>query len=397
MCGIVAAFNHGENKEPVNEDITNQLEDQLNRGKEGFGIAFLNQHKNVCIERSTELVKTIVDLKLNKSRMILLHHRYPTSSENKVSQTHPILVSDGSLEYNYLVVHNGVIHNEDDLKEEHENELGFVYKTKRIKDKGYTTEKEEYNDSESLAIEAARFIEKQSNKIKAEGSAAFIAIQIDKKTNKAKNLFFARNSSNPLNMSKTRGKLRLSSEGEGDPIKEDTLYSCNLIDFKLTKRACIIDTWKVTPKSYTPVSPYPEWSKPGAISKANEANKEELANRYITTGKEEEKEEEEEEETIQDMAQDQMNEIQEKTEQECTNLMTECINSMVDDLFDEQEIKSERQIKRQYINEVIDEIEEKLIKVYESLGEAAAEIVLKAEIEKENIQSIEEYEESLST
>ena len=36
MCGIITAFNYGDNKEPVNEWIKNQLQDQFHRGSKGF-------------------------------------------------------------------------------------------------------------------------------------------------------------------------------------------------------------------------------------------------------------------------------------------------------------------------------------------------------------------------
>jgi predicted glutamine amidotransferase len=165
--------------------------------------------------------------------MIMLHHRMPTSSENKISQTHPILVNNGSLKHKYLVVHNGVINNEDEMREKHMNQLGFVYTTDRTTDTG----KEEFNDSEALAIEVARFVEKQTSKIESIGSAAFIAYEIDKKTNKLLNVHFCRNSS-PLKLSMTRNKIRLSSEGEGEDVKENTMYSFSIKDFKLKKRVC---------------------------------------------------------------------------------------------------------------------------------------------------------------
>jgi len=265
MCGIIAAFNYAEKKhqrvKTVNKWIIDQLEDQLHRGDQGFGSVFIDDKtKKLTLERSTEICKMLLDIRFNQSKMMMVHHRYPTSSENKISQTHPILVSDGSLKHNYLVVHNGVIHNSDDLREKHINELGFIYSTDRIKDKEETTEIEEYNDSETLAIEVARFIEGQTNKIEAVGSAAFICLRINKKTNKVNKLFFARNS-NPLKMSKTRGKLRLSSEGEGDNIKENTMYFCDTTDYKLQQKPCIIDTWKSTSKIET--GEYEHWAKGG--------------------------------------------------------------------------------------------------------------------------------------
>lgn len=245
MCGIIAAFNFGNNKENVNKDVVNQLEDQISRGQSGFGITTIDEKNIVKTERATELTKALLDLRFNLSKMIIMHHRTPTSSENKISQTQAILVSNGSLKYNYLVCHNGMIQNDLEMRKKHMDELGFVYTTDRIKNRWGTQPEEEFNDSESLAIELARFIEKQTDKIEAVGCAAFVVLQTEKETNKAKSIFFGRNS-NPLIMSKSRNKMRLSSEGEGSPIQEDIMYECNLKDFKLKKQKCKIETSKHT-------------------------------------------------------------------------------------------------------------------------------------------------------
>lgn len=234
MCGIIGAFNFNKNKETVNEDVLNILQDQIQRGKEGFGVTMIGKDNKVETMRATIPAKAILDLYMNKAKMIVMHHRMPTSSENKISQTHPIEVDNNLLKHKYLVVHNGVVRNCDKLKKEHEAE-GYKYTTVRTR-QWYSKEEEEYNDSEALAIEAAYYIEKQTKGLKIEGSVAFIAIQIEKETNIAKQIFFGRNDSNPLKLSASRSKIRLSSEGEGDNIKAFTLYNFKLKDFKIHKR-----------------------------------------------------------------------------------------------------------------------------------------------------------------
>lgn len=234
MCGIIGAFNFNKNKETVNENVLNILQDQIQRGKEGFGVTMIGKNNKVETMRATIPAKAILDLYMNKAKMIVMHHRMPTSSENKISQTHPIEVDNNLLKYKYLVVHNGVVRNCDKLKKEHEAK-GYKYTTVRIR-QWYSKEEEEYNDSEALAIEAACYIEKQTKGLKIEGSVAFIAIQIEKETNIAKQIFFGRNDSNPLKLSASRNKIRLSSEGEGDNIKESILYNFKLKDFKIHKR-----------------------------------------------------------------------------------------------------------------------------------------------------------------
>ncbi len=233
MCGIVAGFNINQNKNPVNEDIATIYEDQFHRGIKGFGTIFINENKSFNLKRATEPIKFMVQLlqPSNKTTGIIAHHRFPSSSENKISQTHPILVSNKELKYDYLVIHNGGIANDKWRKVEQEK-LGYEYTTARITDKNFP----EHNDSEALAIDLARFIEQKDKTIPAVGTAAFIAIAISKKTTKINRIFFGRNSGNPLNLAKSNKQIRISSEGPGNEIKENILYSFNLKDFKIQKR-----------------------------------------------------------------------------------------------------------------------------------------------------------------
>lgn len=165
--------------------------------------------------------------------MIIMHHRTPTSSNNKLSQTHPLIIDNENLKYKYAFVHNGMISNADDVKKAHE-QLGFEYLTAYKQEWTNATPDIKFNDSESLAIELARFIEKQTDTLATMGSVAFIGIQINRKTNKVIKVFFGRNTS-PLNLSATRGKIRLSSESKGNPILENTLYSFEPSNYKLKK------------------------------------------------------------------------------------------------------------------------------------------------------------------
>lgn len=226
MCGIVGAFS--KNNKPVNDWITDTFQDQLDRGTRGFGAVTFDKltHK---VFRSTEPAKILVDLALNKSSNIMFHHRMPSSSENKLSQTHPILVTHPLFKHSYLIIHNGVIHNDDEMKKVHEG-LGFVYNTylKTKEDANYVWGT--FNDSEALAIELARFMEGEIKKIGAEGSMAFIGLQI--KGKKVVKIFFGRNSS-PLNMLLNKKGLFLSSEGEGHEIEANKLFKYNLTNYAL--------------------------------------------------------------------------------------------------------------------------------------------------------------------
>jgi len=253
MCGIICAVNSGSNKKTINESVVLQFEDQKDRGVNGFGIIKINEDMGYKVERATEGYKFMYDIHQDLVRAMIVHHRIPTSSDNKIKQTHPILVDNGSLQYKYLVVHNGVIRNDDALKKEHED-LGFQYNTQ---------DKEQFNDSEALAIELARFIERQTEVIGTLGAVAFVCAQIDKKTKQVKEIFFGRNKDNPLNMAKTREKIFISSTGPGEEVAPFKLYHFKIdSELKLNKRT--MPFFKEEIKTVVPI-----WTKP-ILTKAEE-------------------------------------------------------------------------------------------------------------------------------
>lgn len=230
MCGIIAAFNQKKG-ESVNEDVINIFEDQHPRGTEGFGVIGIDGKGKPSVMRSTEGCKFMFDLHKKKWNMMVVHHRTPTSTKNKIKQTHPLVVSHEELPSDFLVIHNGVINNAKDLWKTH-TANGYVYTTEEEASKGFV----KWNDSEGLAIEAARFISKLSDRIEAIGSTAFIALELDKKTSVVKRVHFGRNT-NPLNLAATRGQIVLSSEGKGGEIKAMTLYTFDPFgDMNLKKR-----------------------------------------------------------------------------------------------------------------------------------------------------------------
>jgi hypothetical protein len=81
-----------------------------------------------------------------------------------------------------------------------------------------------FNDSEALAIELALVIEGKTSEITANGSIAFVVLQVDKETQKTKAMYFGRNFGSPLIMEKNRKFLTLKSEGEGKSVKAGFLY-----------------------------------------------------------------------------------------------------------------------------------------------------------------------------
>ena len=240
MCGIVAAF---DKKVNVNNDVLLQFEDQSSRGTNGFGSIFLEEDGSFGLERATGQIKAIIDIKLKEAKQIIFHHRQPSSSKNKISQTHPILIESGDLKNKYFIVHNGVIYNSDERRKYHEEELGYNYSTLK-EEKGWGETKEwMYNDSETIGYDIARFIEGQTKKIKSAGSCAFIVARVSKKTGKINRVYFGRNESNPLHLaSNGKSRITLSSEGKGDNIKKDMLYSFKLSDYKIVKKKMTVPT-----------------------------------------------------------------------------------------------------------------------------------------------------------
>jgi glucosamine 6-phosphate synthetase-like amidotransferase/phosphosugar isomerase protein len=249
MCGIITIINHRD-KKPINQIAIDLYENQYSRGQQGFGMLYLNETNEVKISRACEPVKAFLDLKENKSNIIMFHHRTPTSSSNKLEQTHPLLVENKDLKYNYYVIHNGIINNEDEMKIKHE-ESGYYYKTTYKDNFG-----EKFNDSESLAIDLAMYIEKKKDKIETTGSVAFVVAQINKKTKKIKEIFYGHNSGSPLTFSNNGGVLSIASEGLKQEVKEDIMYKWNINNKKLTKQKIEINTFKQTTFNQTGITRY---------------------------------------------------------------------------------------------------------------------------------------------
>ncbi len=242
MCGLIAVIDTNKKKN-VNDKVIDAYENQYKRGEEGFGLVSVNKEGKIRLDRSTEPIKFMYDLHNVKSSIMFAHHRTPTSTENKLNQTHPILVANKWLKHKYLIMHNGVIRNADTLKTKHEA-AGFIYTTdtgrvEEYDEDGYGTGvygtkpalgyyyKNKFNDSESLAIELALFIEGLEPTVEFEGSAAFLVIQINKNTGKFEKFFYGRHI-NPLNIYRDAGFITIASEGEGIEIPEDIIFETKL-------------------------------------------------------------------------------------------------------------------------------------------------------------------------
>jgi len=234
MCGLIGEFNTKTSKsqkgKDANDFVMNQYQDQYTRGTRGFGIIRINEKGKIETDRATQETKFLIDLTLKKAPMILAHHRQPTSTDNKMRQTHPMFVSNKILKKDYLFMHNGVVTGITDIKKKHE-ELGFKYTTEC--EPTYTGESIKWNDTETLAIEMVLFLEGKTKEIETTNRAAFLIVQINKKTQKAEKVYFGQHQNGDLNMDKKSGTMKISSEGIGEQVEGEKLFSFNIGDNKM--------------------------------------------------------------------------------------------------------------------------------------------------------------------
>jgi hypothetical protein len=111
------------------------------------------------------------------------------------------------------------------LKKEHEK-LGINYVS--LQPDGT------FNDSEALIYDLARFVEGQTDKVKATGSVAFIMVK--RHNGKPISVLFGRNSGSPLKIWKDKKGITLSSEGKGTDVPVNVLHEFNYATKKITTK-----------------------------------------------------------------------------------------------------------------------------------------------------------------
>ena len=249
MCGL--AFVATKKNKNTGRRVYDLYVKQKSRGKDGFGYIAIQDGKVVTMERALDedgIKKTIFD---QSSEMILFHHRYPTSTPNTMGTAHPISVSNDELEYDYLVMHNGVITNHVALKKEHE-ELGYKYTTEyyeetyvRYKQGGDSEFLEitdgKYNDSESLAIEIARFFEGKQETIDAVGAAAVFVVTLEKGTDNVVDVAYGQNYGRSLNRHDRKGWILIASEGPGKEVTPMHFYHIDPTTFDTKETTMSMD------------------------------------------------------------------------------------------------------------------------------------------------------------
>lgn len=237
MCGLIAVIKKNYKKH-TGSKVINYYESQKKRGSDGFGYIAIKDNRIVKVVRAKNEKDIKKFLSEETADHILFHHRKPTSTENTLGTTHPILVSHPELDYDYYFAHNGVIRNTSYLKVAHEK-LGYVYRTEHS-EKTYAeyldgsveimeSKASVHNDSESLAIELARYVDGRSKDVNAVGAMAFWGVSFDKETKEVGEVFFGKNYGREFGIDDTSKFCSFVSEA-GVGIKEMKVFSFKLDD-----------------------------------------------------------------------------------------------------------------------------------------------------------------------
>lgn len=247
MCGLVGLFS-SKNK-PVGQQVINLYKKQKHRGKQGYGYVSIDKDwQLIGVERSKDEETIVRKLNKDKGSIIMFHHRFPTSTENTIGTTHPMFVSNDELEFDYYVSHNGVITNKVSLKDKHE-ELGYEYTTEFVertiavhsngREELLSLKSGQFNDSESLAIELARYLEDKSDIVGTYGTVAFWIVKIEKGTNNVVSIFFGHNHGRELGF--TRGKKYFGFSSEtGKELEHMKIFSYDKGDSQLYEQELVM-------------------------------------------------------------------------------------------------------------------------------------------------------------
>lgn len=246
MCGLV--YFKSFNKEDVLPDLRKRYEAQKTRGQQGFGVFYPGTSMIYRAETEDKILLALDSATDKEVVEALFHHRMPTSTPNVLNAAHPF--STGNMfRHNYVLAHNGVIWNDTELKEEHE-ERGIKYAS--IQGDG------KFNDSESLLWEMAMYLEGMTDTPGTKGGAAFIVIEqvYTKNRTRPVKLHFGRNEADPLFLTLTDERIVLASEkdrwdDDAHSIMPDFLYTFDYRTKKLSFKPMKLETYRRPPISTT--------------------------------------------------------------------------------------------------------------------------------------------------
>jgi len=206
--------------------VLTQFDKQRARGTQGFGVFDVAHNKIFRAAKEDEILEYLVN---HDTSHLLFHHRFPTSTINVAQAAHPIRTKRYFGDTEYVLVHNGIIRNPNELFVKH-SELGIQYHT-MLKDLTF-------NDSESLLWDFALTMQGKQEEMQTRGDMAFICMEMYK--GKLKKMHFGRNGRS-LMVFKDKTTIELSSEGRGILVPMNML---NTYDFKskmLTMKKMVFD------------------------------------------------------------------------------------------------------------------------------------------------------------
>lgn len=208
MCGIL-----------LKKDVFKLIEAyhlQKERGNEAFGCMIIFEDNTFYVLKAIdevlflESLKHYVNTSFKKIKYYLMHHRFPTSSHNSLTQTQPIFISSDG----YYIFHNGDVFNYKDLVKE-DFRLNW-FSTKEL-----VNGEEVLNDSEVLGMDLVNLLEKSDYEMKSKGTMAFLLVKIE--GDKVTNIYFGRNRGKMLAIEKDG---TLSSKGENVITAGDIYEYC---------------------------------------------------------------------------------------------------------------------------------------------------------------------------
>lgn len=229
MCSIMYVKNLVDSGR-VNDLCRVLYEGQKHRGSDAFGVVAFSAEE-YYVDKWLSEGDFILALSEMKYSEMLIHTRYPTSTENVIESAHPFVVERGGSRYYFI--HNGVIGNAVELREKHLAsgvDVSSVYPYV-----SYDVVSGKFNDSEALAYEVVDFIAGGCvGAVSARGSVAMICLEQEIATGRAVGVYYYRNDYNPMTMLRTSGTFALASEGLGEKVESGKLFKFSYSDYNVS-------------------------------------------------------------------------------------------------------------------------------------------------------------------